>query len=156
MRKLAVPFALLGLGVMLYFLWVVRLPPFDGHPEPVPTALVDLRVEQEAVRVEGTAHYPLRVSYDVPAQWGRPAHTRWMFPLFERQDTMGRFITTMVSSPEEPENLVSFEDMIVSGEARKPQVAITPTVQQAFKDAGYSFAEDYVLVVAYLDESSTP
>ncbi len=156
MRKLAVPFALLGLGVVLFFLWMVRLPPFDGHPEPIDTPLSDLRTDQDAVRVAGTAHYPLRVSYDVPAQWGRPAHTRWLFPLFERQDTMGRFVTTMVSSTAPPEELVAFEDVVVSGEARKPQIAVTPTVERAFQDAGYSFAQDYVLVVTYLDEAPAP
>jgi len=156
MRKLAIPFALLGLGVLLFFLWVVRLPPFDGHPEPVPTALADLRFDQDAVRVEGTAHYALKVSYEVPARWGRPAHTRWLFPLFERQDTMGRFVTTMISSPDAPERLVSFEDMVVEGEARKPQIAMTASVESAFQDLGYTFAEDYVLVVAYLDEAPSP
>ncbi len=153
MRKLAVPFALVGLGVVLFFLWVVRLPPFDGHPEPVPTELGALRVAHEAVRVEGTAHYPVRVSYEVPAQWGRPAHTRWLFPLFARQDTMGRFVTTMISHTVAPEELVAFEDLVIEGEARKPRVAVTPTVEQAFRDAGYTFAEDYVLVMTYLEEA---
>lgn len=156
MRKLAISFALLGLGVLLFFLWMVRLPPFDGHSEPVATPLSELRFDQDAVRVEGTAHYALKVSYDVPAKWGRQAHTRWLFPLFERQDTMGRSVTTMISSPVAPENLVSFEDMVVEGEARKPQIAMTASVETAFKELGYTFAEDYVLVVVYREEAPSP
>ncbi len=151
MRKLAVPFAVMIMGVVLFFLWIERLPPFDGHPEPVETALEDLRTEQNAVRVSGTAHYPVRVSYEVPARWGHPAHTRWLFPLFGHQDTMGRYILAMVSSPVKPERLVAFEDMEIAGEARKPRIAVTPSVEQAFRDVGYTFADDYVLIMVYLD-----
>jgi hypothetical protein len=60
MRKLAVPFAIMAAGLLVFFLWMTRLPPFDGHPEPVDTPLADLRIKQEAVRITGTAHYALR------------------------------------------------------------------------------------------------
>lgn len=154
MRKLALPFSIMLVTITLFFLWIARLPPFDGHPEPVPTALAELSYDQDAVRVEGTAHYVLRVSYDVGERWGRPAHKRYLFPLFERHDTMGRHILAMVSSPHEPERLVSFEDLAIDGEARKPQVAVTASVVRAFQEAGYSFDDDYVLVEVYLEPSS--
>jgi hypothetical protein len=153
MRKLAVPFAMMVVALVGFFLWMNRLPPFDVHPEPVDTALVDLRVDQEAVRITGTAHYPLLVSYVVPAAWGRPAQKRWLFPMFGHQDTMGRTIVAMVSSPLEPERLVTYEDMTVEGEARTPRIAVTLGVEHAFRDAGYQFQEDYVLVVVYQEDA---
>jgi hypothetical protein len=96
------------------------------------------------------------VNYDVPAAWGRPAIKRWLFPIFEHQDTAGRTITAMFSSHIEPERLVTYEDMTVEGEARNPRIAMTSGVERAFRDAGYQFAVDYVLVVVYLEPSDTP
>ncbi len=152
MRKLGIAFAVMAVAVVLFFLWTVRLPPFDGHPPPEPVALEELRIDQDAVEITGTAHYPLKVSYQVAGRFGRPATTRWLFPLFEHQDTAGRYIRAMVASHTQPERLVAYEDLTIQGEARKPRVAVTAGVERAFLDAGYTFADDYVLVVQYLED----
>ena len=152
MRKLAFALAVMAAAVVLFFLWIARLPPFDGLPEPEVLAIEELRVEQEAVQVSGTAHYPLKVSYEVSGRFGRPATTRWLFPLFDHQDTAGRHVVAMISSLQQPERLVAYEDMTVVGEARKPRVAVTAGVERAFLVAGYTFDDAYVLVVEYAGE----
>ena len=152
MKKLAPLYAALAIGLVLFFLWSARLPPFDGHPEPEDVAFEDVRVEHDTVRVSGTAHYPLRVAQERPGTFGRADSTWYLFPLFARQDTAGRFITVMVASPSEPESLASFEDLTLEGWALPPAAAMTPELVKAFESQGYSFADDYVVLELFPPE----
>jgi hypothetical protein len=152
MKKLSALYAALALGLVLFFLWSARLWPFDGHPDPVDVAQADVRVEHDTVRVTGTAHYPLLAAQERPGTFGRPDRTWYLFPLFEKQDTAGRFITVMVASPNKPESLASFEDLTVEGWALPPAAAMTPELEQAFEGQGYSFADDYVVLELFVPE----
>ena len=149
MKKLIAFVCSLAIALALFFLWMGRLWPFDGLPEAPPAEIVDLRVEMDAARVTGTAHYPMRLSIARGGRFGRPDTVWWVFPLFPSGDTMSRQITALVVSPHEPERLVGFENMTVEGWVRPPPALITPDVEQAFRESGYSFGEDYVLLEAF-------
>lgn len=146
MKKLMAFLAALFVAFALFFLWTARLPPFDGHPEPVELTIDTVEVEHDAVRIVGTAHYPLRVALTRPARLGRPERTWYLFPLFGRGDTMSREIRVMVFTTREPEQLVAFEDLTVEGWALPPGAAMSPAAEDALRLAGYSFADDYVLL----------
>mgnify|MGYP007046931339 CR=1 FL=1 len=150
MKKLSALYVALALGLVLFFLWSARLWPFDGHPDPLEVAYDDIRVEQDTVRVSGTAHYPLKAAQERPGTFGRPDRTWYLFPLFDKKDTGGRLITVMVASPEAPESLASFEDLTVEGWVLPPAAAMTPELEKAFGGQGYSFAEDYVVLERFV------
>jgi hypothetical protein len=149
MAKLGAFFAVLLLGTLGFFLWWNRLPPFHGHGDPVDVALAALSADQDEVRVEGTAHYPVRLSRTWPAHHFKPERTLWFFPLFEPKDTQSRSIAVMVASDTAPEALVSYEDLVVEGYARPPAARMDNQSQEAFLNLGYTFAPDYVLVETF-------
>ena len=146
MKKLAAFVGTLVLCTIVFFLWMARLPPFDGHPEPTIVAFSELSRDFDAVRVEGTAHYPVRLSVTRPARFGTPESVWWLFPLFDKGDTHSRMIYAMVLSPTEPDRLTAFEDMMVEGWLRPPAVAVPPQAEEALRDENYSFDPDYVLL----------
>ena len=146
MKKLGVLVAVL-VGVLVgFFLWMARLPPFDGYAEPVEVAFADLHVSLHESLVQGTAHYPVVVAVQRAGTLGRPDTTWWIFPFFGPGDTMGRQISAMAMSRVEPDDLVGFEDLTLACDVRPPGVAMTPEAERAFREAGYSFAQDYVLL----------
>ncbi len=146
MKKLGALVAALVVALTTFFLWMARLPPFDGYGEPVPVPFEALDVDLVETRVEGTAHYPVVVTVERAGSFGRPSTTWWIFPLFDRGDTMGRQITAMVLSRVEPDDLVGFEDLTLDCDVRPPRVGMSPEAERAFRDAGYTFAADYVLL----------
>ncbi|MCB9763436.1 MAG: hypothetical protein H6739_26955 [Alphaproteobacteria bacterium] len=152
MKKLVPIFLLLAAALVLFWLWTARLPPFDGHPEPVDLSVDDVRIEHDAVRVKGTAHYARRISQVRPARFMRPERTWYLFPLFPPGDTMSTEIRVMVASPYEPEELVAFEDVTVEGWALPPRAAVNAQVEQALREAGYSFMSDYALIEVFEPE----
>ena len=152
MKKLFPLLLLLGVAALAtFYLWASRLPPFD-RAEPVELAFEDLDVSYEAVRVKGTAHYPIKMSQNRPATLFRPERTWYIFPLFPPGDTMGRQIKVMVVSPNEPERLVSLEDMTVEGWALPARAAYGPEVEQGMLSKGYSFADEYFVIELFEPE----
>jgi len=149
MGKLAAFLTLLICIVVTYFLWWNRLPPFDGHGEPVPTEVSQLLVEMEEVQVKGTAHFPLRMSRTWPRGIFTPGRTLWFYPLFAFKDLEGRKIQAMVASDDEPDRLTSFKDIVVEGWARPPAARMDADSERAFLDVGYTFSEDYVLIETF-------
>ena len=149
MGKLAWFFFALLLIMVSYFLWWNRLPPFDGHSAPVEVALSEVDAAMEEVQVVGTAHLPIRLSRTWPAGILRKERTLFFFPLFEKQDTTSRKIHLMVASDTPPDRLTSFEDVTIEGWARPPAARMDTASEKAFMDAGYTFAETYVLIETF-------
>jgi hypothetical protein len=145
-RLLAGIVAALAVSVFAFFLWMARLPPFDGYADPVDAAFEDLHVDLHETRVKGTAHYPVVVSVNRAGSFGRPDETWWLYPLFAPGDTMGRTIYALVMARSAPEELIGFEDMTLECDVRPPRVGISPEAELAFRNAGYTFAPDYVLL----------
>ncbi|MCP4809375.1 MAG: hypothetical protein GY913_11645 [Proteobacteria bacterium] len=153
MKKVLPLYIVLALTLLGFFLWSARLPPFDGHPEPEPVTFEELSVDHDAVRVDGTAHYALRVTQDRPGRFGRPDRVWYVFPLFAPRDTSGTIIDVMVASPFEPENMLSFEDVTLEGWALPKGSAMSPRLEEAFREAGYTFQDDYFVIEVFpLDE----
>ncbi|HJN72737.1 MAG TPA: hypothetical protein QGF58_02275 [Myxococcota bacterium] len=152
MKKLAALYISLAIGLLTFLLWSARIWPFDGHPEPEDVAWQDLRVEQDAVRVKGTAHYTLRVSQERAGRFGRPDRTWFVAPFMKPGDTSSTLIEVVVASTVEPERLVSYEDMTVEGYALPKASAMTPALEEAFKNAGYSFVDDYFVIEVFPPE----
>ena len=149
MKKLAPLFAAMAAALVLFFLWSARLWPFDGHPEPEEVALADLTVEHDAVRVTGTAHYPVRVTQERQGRFGHVGGTWYVFPLFDKGDTMSRTIRVIVATPVPIDDLAQYEDMTVEGYALPSPAAMTPSTEDMFQEQGYTFADDYFVVEAW-------
>jgi len=152
MKKLVPLYALLVMALVSFFLWSARLWPFDGHAEPLVVSWEELSVEHDAVRVKGTAHYPVRVSQEREARFGHTGGTWYIFPLFPHGDTMGRKIKVIVATPVPIDDLASFEDMTVDGWALPAAAAMTPASENLFRDSGYSFEENYFVIEAFSPE----
>jgi len=149
MGKLACFFAALLIILISYFLWWNRLPPFDGHGEAVDVAISEVDAAMEEVQVSGTAHLTVRISRTWPAGFLRKERTLFFFPLFENKDTSGTRIQVMVASDAAPDRLSSFEDLTIAGWARPPAARMDSVSEQAFIDAGYTFAENYTLIETF-------
>lgn len=149
MSKLACFFAALVIILISYFLWWNRLPPFDGHADPIEVSISEVDPAMEEVEVRGTAHLPVRLSRTWPAGFLRKERTLFFFPLFEEKDTKSRKIILMVASDTPPDRLSSFEDMTVAGWARPPAARMDAASEKAFIDAGYTFAEHYALIETF-------
>jgi len=149
MQKLGALVAVMIFGLLAFFLWLNRFPPFDGLPEAVPMALAEVTAEQDAVQVTGTAHLAVKQRMVRPASLGRDDSTWWLFPLMEKGDTNATVITVMALSPHEPDRLAGFEDLTVSAWARPPAALMTPGAEDELRSRGYSFADDYVLLEVF-------
>jgi len=152
MSKLAAFVGALLIALISYFLWWNRLPPFDGHGEPVPVAITDVLASMEEVQVQGTAHLPIRISRTWPPGFLRKERVLFFFPLFEKKDITSKKIHLMVATDTPPDRLVSFEDMTVAGWARPPAARMDAASEQAFIDVGYTFAEEYVLIETFVPQ----
>jgi len=146
MRKLLAFVVVLLLGVVLFHLWWNRLPPFDGHAEPVDTPFEMLSEEDSSVRVVGMAHHAVRAERHYPGGFLTPDRHFWIWPLFAPDDTAGTRIEVMVASTVEPPWSVDFEDVIVEGWVRPPRSRVDETLEAALRQSGYHFDPDYVLV----------
>lgn len=151
MKKLVPLYVALGAALIGFFLWSARLWPFDGHPEPVEVTWAEATVEHDTLRVRGTAHYPVRVTQERQAHFGRPGGTWYVFPLFDEGDTLGRTIRIIVATPEPIDDLASYEDMTVEGWALPPPAAMTPASEDLFTEQGYRFEDDYFVVEAFAE-----
>ena len=146
MRKLLGFVAALIVGVLVFHLWWNRLPPFDGHPDPVDTAFASLSPELESVRVKGLAHHALRAERYYPGGFLRSEKTFWIWPLFAQDDPYGQKIEVLVASLVEPPGGIDFEDVVVEGWVRPPRARVDENIEQALRRLGYHFRADYLLI----------
>lgn len=144
-RKLLALYVALAMGLLVFFLWTARIWPFNTTPEPVDVSVAELDAELDTVRIQGTAHYEVRVSVVRPARLGSPESTWWLYPVFDRGDINGRTITAMAYCPDEPEALVTYEDVTLEAWAL-PSGAMPPGAASNFQDRGYAFADGFVVL----------
>jgi hypothetical protein len=149
-------FVALVLGLMTWYLWLNRLPPFDGLPEPEPVTLQEVTAAHDGVRVEGTAHFPVRIRYVEPARIGRPEQTRFLFPMLPLRDTSGRRVRVMISSAREPDPVVSYADLTVDGFARPGGAFLSGAAVDALRRAGYTLEDDLVVIEEYPPPAGRP
>ncbi len=125
------------------------LGPFALRGEPVAQSWEQLSLELRRVSTRGTAHYPVRVKQSFKATWlNRDPALQHIFPLFAPGDTMGRDIRVLVMSQVEPDPILGFEDRQVVGLLRRPSSQwLTRGVLETFRDHGYGFEEDFLLLV---------
>jgi hypothetical protein len=152
MRKLLVFVVALIVGVLMFHLWWNRLPPFDGHSDPVDTPFANLKSDQDSVRVKGLAHHAVRAERFYPGGFLRAEKTFWIWPLFAPNDPHGKKIEVMVASHEEPPWGVDFEDVQVEGWVRPPRARVDIKLEKALRGLGYRFGADYLLIELFPNE----
>ena len=149
MRKLlwtVIPPVVLVLAVTVGVIWWDRGAPPGFRPTIHDVAVSEVSREHRGVRVNGTAHYPVRLR--LTREGGE---TLFLFPIFEKGDTSSREISVMVQTTRAPDELLGFEDMTVEGLARPPGAEVPRDARQALEQAGYYFTEDFVLIQAFDD-----
>ena len=149
MQKLGALLGAMMIGLVTFFLWLNRLPPFHGLPEAVSVALEDVTAELEAVEVTGTAHLMVKQRMVRPGSLIQEESTWWLFPLMAKGDTSGKLITVMALSPYEPDRLAGYEDQTLSAWARPPAALMTPGAEDELRSRGYTFADDYVILEVF-------
>lgn len=138
-----VPFCVVVVGVVGLIWWDRGAPPgFDPTPHPV--AIEDVTRDHRGVRLTGTAHYEVRLR-----QTMQGGEVFVLFPLMKSGDTMSREIDVLVRTQRTPEDMVTYEDLVVDGLARPPGRLVSPDVKDKLEDGGYHFAEGFVLVEAF-------
>ncbi len=138
---------LLVASVAVAVVWWDRGAPPGFRPKVHDARPDELTYDHRGVRLIGTAHYPVQVTQ----RGGSSGQTWWIYPVFERGDTTGRYVQVLVRSPHEPDPLLAFEDVSIEGLARPPSSIIGPDVRKAFIEAGYELDERLVLVEAFED-----
>ena len=128
------------------FVWWDRGAPPGFQPPLYDVALSDLNRNHRGVRVQGTAHYALKL---VQKQGNE---TYYLFPLLPPGDTKAREIHAMVRTQRQPSSLYSYEDLVVEGLARPPGTLVPASTQDQISGRGYHFTEGFVLIEAFGDE----
>jgi hypothetical protein len=129
------------------FVWWDRGAPPGFQPPVEEVSLAELNRNHRGVRVQGTAHYALKL---VQRQG---SETYFLFPLLSPGDTKAREIRAMIRTKSEPSSLYSYEDLVVEGLARPPGTLVPISTQDQISGRGYHFAEGFVLIEAFDDET---
>ena len=137
---------LLSAAGFVGFVWWDRGAPPGFQPPAEPVAVADITRNHRGVRVEGTAHYGVKLVQKAGDS------TWYLFPLFEPGDTASRDIRVVVRTQRKPGELYSFEDLQVEGLARPPGTLMPRSTQDQLTSRGYTFSPDFVLV----EEFATP
>jgi hypothetical protein len=134
-------------SVAVGVVWWDRGAPPGFRPTVHEVRPTELTYDHRGVSLVGTAHYPVQVTQ----RGGSSGQTWWIYPVFERGDTMGRYVLVLVRSTRQPDPMLAFEDVRIDGLARPPGSIIGPDVRKAFVEAGYELDERLVLVEAFED-----
>lgn len=138
------PIMLVG-AIVVGVVWWDRGAPPGFRPPVVDVTVEELSYDHRGVRVEGTAHYGLRI------QQKEGDKEYILYPLMPRGDTTGKIIRAMVRTTRLPDRLVGIEDVTVEGLARPPGRLVPRSVVEALLARGYAFEEDFVLVLEFED-----
>ena len=125
------------------FVWWDRGAPPGFQPPVEDVLLADLNRNHRRVRVQGTAHYALKL---VQKQGDE---TYYLFPLLPPGDTKAREIRAMVRTRKAPSSLYSYEDLVVEGLARPPGTLVPVSTQDQISGRGYHFSEGFVLIEVF-------
>ncbi len=149
MRKLIVFVAALVVGLFFFHQWWNRLPPFDGHGEPVEVLFEELHDDLDAVRVSGLAHHAVKVSRFDPGGLLQSERTFWIWPLFAPNDSNSRLIKVMVASLNEPPWGVDFEDVVIEGSPRPLRAFVSLGIEEKLVEVGYDWDPDAFVIEAF-------
>ncbi len=138
-----VPFFLVAGGAIGLWWWDRGAPP-GFNPTPHPVAVADVTRDHRGVRLTGTAHYEVRLRQKM-----RGGETYVLFPLMKSGDTMTREIHVLIRTQRVPEDMVTYEDLVVDGLARPPGRLVSPEIMEQLEAGGYHFTERFVLVEAF-------
>ena len=138
-----VPFCVV-VGAVVGLIWWDRGAPPGFDPTPHPVAISDVTRDHRGVRLTGTAHYEVRLRQKMQG-----GEVFVLFPLMKSGDTMSREIKVLVRTQRSPEDMVTYEDVVVDGLARPPGRLVSPDVKDKLEDGGYHFADGFVLVEAF-------
>ena len=141
-----IPFLVVATAATGIYCWDRGAPP-GFRPEAIAVTSDDISLDNRGVRLTGTAHYPVRVRQVTDGG----ASERIIFPVFPKGDVTGREIRVIVRSMRVPDDMLGFEDVTIEGFARPPSGVVPPDARRAFTEAGYHFAEGWVLVDAWDD-----
>lgn len=133
--------------IAIGLVWWFRGAPPGFRPTPVERTPDQVSLDDRGVKVVGTAHYPVHLK-----QTSKDQETTWyLFPLFNKGDTMGRRIHVMVRTTHRPDPILGFEDMTVEGLARPPGMLVPSAAREALEQKGYTFDPDFVLIEEWDD-----
>ena len=135
-----IPFFAVAAGAVGIIWWDRGAPP-GFNPTPHPTAFSEVNRNHRGVRLEGTAHYVVRLTQTMES-----GEVFWVFPFMKRGDTLTRDIKVLVRTPREPEDMVTFEDLTIDGLVRPPGRLVTPDIRDKLEDRGYLFEDGFVLL----------
>ncbi len=146
-RAFLVPFLtvlMVGLGITAW-LWREQTP-----SEPTTITFEQAATTTGYVTIEGMAHYAAVVRQDVPATLFTDAKVYWLYGFFPPYDTDSREITLLVRSAQQPEDLVHYELMSVTGRLARatPQEVPFETEVILGKNTDYYFADGVMLLTA--------
>ena len=134
------PFVLVA-AVAIGVVWWDRGAPPGFDPPIFDVEIEEITRDHRGVRLKGTGHYEAKV-----LQTASNGDTWTLFPLFPTGDTIGREVHVLVRTTLVPDDLYSFEDLVIEGMARPPGRLVPRAAREAIYDRGYSLTEDYVLV----------
>lgn len=100
------------------------------------------------VALEGTAHYTAVARQTTPGGLLGDDVVHYLFPLLAEGDLSGKEVHVLVRTTREPERLVSYETMALTGriERATPQLVPYATEIQLGKAGGYFFTDDLVVL----------
>jgi hypothetical protein len=137
------PFALVAVSAIAYHRWDTgALPGLRPTYHPVTVASIDL--DDRGVRIQGTAHFEVRLW-----QTMEDGERFFVFPLMKPGDTISRDIRVLVRTDRPPDDLSTYEDMIVDGLALPPGRQVGHKIKKSLKNQGYTFMDDVVLVESH-------
>lgn len=138
-----VPFSVTGFCGLLGYLWWVN----QAHVprgEPVAMAVQEVDGSTPFVRVEGMAHYPIKIRQTVPASLFSEERVYYLFPMFPPDDTSSRQVSLLLRTQRKPDDLVSYESIVVEGHVTRPTPEKVPfSAEMEFgKHSDYFFTDD--------------
>lgn len=137
----------LAVGIGLVGSGLLGLGPLYRLRDPIRCPLHEVELSDRLVTTEGTAHYPIRVKLNIPGTLFRQERNVWVYPLFEKGDTLGRNIRYLVSTPVPPDELAGFEDRTLTARVAPPtNRRLNRETLQAFLLEGYDFAEELLVL----------
>jgi hypothetical protein len=135
----------LVLGAVVGVVWWERGAPPGFRPAAVPVAVGAITREHRGVATEGTVHLAVRISQVAGEQ-------RWtLAPLMPLGDTQSREVRVLLRTERKLDDLATYEDVTVRGFARPPGRLVPGSVVLALEQAGYTVAEDLILLEEWVD-----
>ena len=144
-----VPFALVfAIGMGAWYASNGPGPDLDAPPLEVTWDQLDQLDGPGMVRVKGMAHYTATVRQEVPGGAFREDKSYWLFPFYAPYDAKSRAVRVMVRYDVEPEDLVSYEMVTITGWIDRTTLDKVPyQAENIFgTQSDYFFTDDMLLL----------